>query len=61
MVEILCPHCSEEIELDDEDAEIVDCPYCQRQVKTRLMRKWISGWNFIGHLLDWLNWWGRRR
>ncbi len=28
MVEILCPHCDEEIELDDDSSGVFACPYC---------------------------------
>ena len=28
MVEILCPHCDEEIELDDDSSGRFSCPYC---------------------------------
>ena len=28
MVEILCPHCEEEIELDDDAYGEFSCPYC---------------------------------
>lgn len=28
MVEILCPHCDEEIELDDDSSGVFSCPYC---------------------------------
>ena len=29
MVEILCPHCEEEIELDDDASGEFACPYCE--------------------------------
>lgn len=29
MVEILCPHCEEEIELDDDASGDFECPYCE--------------------------------
>ena len=29
MVEILCPHCEEEIELDDDASGEFSCPYCE--------------------------------
>ena len=29
MVEILCPHCDEEIELDDDASGEFACPYCE--------------------------------
>ena len=28
MVEILCPHCDDEIELDDDSSGVFACPYC---------------------------------
>tara|TARA_B100001758_G_C18067692_1_gene431532 strand:+ start:195 stop:602 length:408 start_codon:yes stop_codon:yes gene_type:complete len=28
MVEIQCPHCGEDIELEDEASGLFDCPYC---------------------------------
>ena len=29
MVEILCPHCDDEIELDDDSSGVFACPYCE--------------------------------
>ena len=29
MVEILCPHCDDEIELDDDSLGVFACPYCE--------------------------------
>ena len=29
MVEILCPHCEDEIELDDDSSGVFACPYCE--------------------------------
>ena len=31
MVKILCPHCDEEIELDDDSSGIFACPYCDEE------------------------------
>jgi uncharacterized protein (TIGR00266 family) len=31
MVEILCPHCDEEIELDDDSSGVFACPYCDEE------------------------------
>lgn len=28
MVEILCPHCEEEVELDDDASGTYSCPHC---------------------------------
>ena len=29
MVEIECPHCDEDIELDDDEFGLFECPYCE--------------------------------
>ena len=31
MVEIECPHCDEDIELDDDDFGLFDCPHCDKE------------------------------
>ena len=31
MVEIQCPHCEEDIELEDETSGLFDCPYCDNE------------------------------
>jgi ribosomal protein L37AE/L43A len=31
VVKILCPHCDEEIELDDDSSGIFACPYCDEE------------------------------
>tara|TARA_B100001741_G_scaffold253314_1_gene215389 strand:+ start:290 stop:751 length:462 start_codon:yes stop_codon:yes gene_type:complete len=31
MVEIECPHCDEDIELDDDDFGLFECPYCEEE------------------------------
>ena len=31
MIEINCPHCNEDIELDDDDSGLFSCPYCNQE------------------------------
>ena len=31
MVEIECPHCDEDIELDDDEFGLFECPYCEEE------------------------------
>ena len=31
MVEVECPHCDEDIELDDDDFGLFECPYCEEE------------------------------
>ena len=31
MVELQCPHCDEDIELDDGDSGLFNCPYCDKE------------------------------
>ena len=31
MVELQCPHCDEDIELDDGDSGMFNCPYCSEE------------------------------
>ena len=31
MIEIECPHCKEDIELDDDDSGLFICPYCDHE------------------------------
>jgi len=31
MVEIECPHCDEDIELDDDEFGLFECPYCENE------------------------------
>ncbi len=31
MIEIECPHCNGDIELDDDDSGLFNCPYCDQE------------------------------
>ena len=31
MVELQCPHCNEDVELDDGDSGLFNCPYCDKE------------------------------
>jgi len=31
MVEVECPHCDEDIELDDDDFGLFECPHCEEE------------------------------
>ena len=31
LVEIECPHCEEDIELDDDEFGLFECPYCEEE------------------------------
>lgn len=31
MIEIKCPHCNEDIELDDGESGLFECPYCDEE------------------------------
>ncbi|MBJ62202.1 MAG: hypothetical protein CMB57_03020 [Euryarchaeota archaeon] len=39
MVEILCPHCGEEIELDDDASGDFECPYCEGEFEWNVKPK----------------------
>ena len=39
MVEILCPHCDEEIELDDDAQGEFSCPYCDGEFESPISAK----------------------
>ncbi|MBT4406878.1 MAG: hypothetical protein HOB52_05285 [Euryarchaeota archaeon] len=50
MVEIQCPHCDEDIELDDGASGLFDCPHCDEEFS------WSSGtkWS-LNNIVKWMN------
>lgn len=50
MVRILCPHCEEEIELDDDASGEFACPYCEGEFEWNMNSKHIDGTGG-GHVL----------
>ena len=44
MVELQCPHCDEEIELDDGDSGLFNCPHCNEDFywKSRRLGKLVT-------------------
>jgi DNA-directed RNA polymerase subunit RPC12/RpoP len=61
MVEILCPHCEKEIELDDDASGEFECPYCEGEFEWNVKPKKakvvrdnsnpVSGLTSISHLV----------
>ncbi len=43
MVEILCPHCDEEIELDDDSSGVFSCPYCDEEFEWNVVPEKFGG------------------
>ena len=39
MVEILCPHCEEEIELEDDASGDFECPHCEGEFEWNVKPK----------------------
>ncbi len=50
MVEIQCPHCDEDIELEDGVSGLFDCPHCDEEFS------WSSGtkWS-LNNIVKWMN------
>ena len=44
MVELQCPHCNEDIELDDGDSGLFNCPHCNEDfyLKSRRLGKFVT-------------------
>lgn len=43
MVDILCPHCEDEIELDDDASGEFECPYCEEEFEWGVSSSFSSG------------------
>ena len=50
MVEIQCPHCDEDIELEDGVSGLFDCPHCDKEFSWNSASKWS-----LNNILKWMN------
>ena len=50
MVEIQCPHCDEDIELEDGISGLFDCPHCDKEFSWGSASKWS-----LNNILRWMN------
>jgi hypothetical protein len=49
MVEIQCPHCEEDIELEDGTSGLFDCPHCDEEFSWGSGTKWT-----LNNILKWV-------
>ena len=49
MVEIQCPHCEEDIELEDGTSGLFDCPHCDKEFSWNSGTKWT-----LNNVLKWV-------
>ena len=50
MVEIQCPHCEEDVELEDGASGLFDCPHCDEDFSWGNASKWS-----LNNILKWMN------